>query len=468
MVAVEPLRPQAGPQREFMRCRADLAVFGGAAGGGKTHGLLLEAARYVDRPGFRGVIFRRTSPQITAGGGLWDAAGNIYPRVRAAPNISAREWRFARGGRIAFRHLQHESNIYDWQGAELAFIGFDELTHFTERQFFYLLSRSRTTCGVRPYVRATCNPDAGSWVKGFLQWWIDPQTGYPIQERIGVLRWFYRVDDELNWYDSREAAEAAHPDLSAEAPPKSVTFIPAKLSDNAILCGKDPGYRSNLMALSWVERARLLDGNWNATASDGLFRAEWFPPAVEDRDLPTKWKRKVRSWDFAATEQKDNNDPDWFAGVLMGLDDAGRYWVLDVRRYRISPLKVKRTIRDVAAQDGADVEIVVEQEPSAAGKVLAAEIKDWLGRGTDDDGKPADPLKVFIFRPDKTTGDKVTRAYPFSVECEKGNVWLAKGGWLKAYLSELTQFPTKGVHDDQVDASTTAHRRLRGGGLVWA
>lgn len=454
MAAVETLRPQEGPQRAFMESEADLVIFGGAAGGGKSHGLLLEAARYVDRRGFRGVVFRRTSPQITAGGGLWDASGAIYPRVRAKANISAREWRFPRGGRLAFRHLQHESDIYDWQGAELAFIGWDELTHFTERQFFYLLSRNRTTCGIRPYVRATCNPDAGSWVKAFLQWWIDPVTGYPDPDRIGVLRWFYRVEDELNWYGSREEAEAAHPDLAVDSSPLSVTFIPAKLSDNAILCAKDPGYRAKLKALSWVERARLLDGNWNATASDGLFRAEWFPPAVEESALPAVWKQTVRAWDLAATEQKDSNDPDWLAGVKMGKDGEGRYWVRDVKRFRISPLKVKNTIKATAEEDGKDVEIVIEQEPGSAGAVLAAELKSEF---------TAAGFRCYIFRPDKTTGDKVTRAYPFSAECERKNVYLARGPWLKSWLGELTQFPTKGVHDDMTDASCVAYRRLRGG-----
>ena len=143
---------------------------------------LIEGARHTPNPGYRGVVFRRTSPQITAGGGLWDAAGAVYPAVGATANVSAREWRFPSGGRLAFRHLQHESNIYDWQGAELGFVGFDELTHFTERQFFYLLSRLRTTAGFRPYCRATTNPDAASWVARWVEWYVDPGTGYAIPE----------------------------------------------------------------------------------------------------------------------------------------------------------------------------------------------------------------------------------------------------------------------------------------------
>jgi predicted phage terminase large subunit-like protein len=339
--------------------------------------------------------------------------------------------------------------VYDWQGSELSLIAWDELCHFSERQFFYLLSRNRTTCGVRPYVRATCNPDAGSWVKGFISWWLDPLTGYPVPERAGVLRWFYRAGDDIHWHDTRGAAEQAHPDLAADAPPKSVTFIPARLSDNAVLCARDPGYRANLMALSWVERGRLLDGNWNVTAADGLFRADWFAVLGECPPLA----RQVRAWDFAATVPKDNNDPDWLAGVRVGQTaaDPAKFVVADVRRARVSPEKVRKLVVDTAAEDGAGVEVVVEQEPGAAGKILADDLKRELS---------AVGVRCHVFRPDKTTGDKVARAHPFSAACEQGRVAVVKGQWVKAYLAELTAFPTKGVHDDQVDGSTTAYLRL--------
>lgn len=203
------------------------------------------------------------------------------------------------------------------------------------------------------------------------------------------------------------------------------------------------------------------------TAGDGLFRAEWFPPAVKADDLPKLWKRKVRSWDLAATEQKDANDPDWLVGCLLGEDEAGRFWVLDVKRHRISPVKVKQTIRATAEQDGPDVEIVVEQEAAAAGKILAEEMRAALTGKTDAAGQPQTPFRCHIFRPDKTTGDKVTRAYPFSAACEQGKVWIVAAPWNKAWLAELSSFPAKGVKDDQVDASACAHRRLTSGGKAF-
>src|SRR5215472_10419042 len=179
---------QRGPQTQFLETSADIAIYGGAAGGGKTVGLLLEPLRYVSRvPNFTVVCFRRTMPQITNPGGLWDETQNLYPRAGGMPHLGPREWRWRRGGKIRFSHLQFDSTVYDWQGAQITLICFDELTHFSKHQFFYMISRNRSTCGVRPYIRATCNPDADSWVADFLAWWIDPETGFPIPERAGVL-----------------------------------------------------------------------------------------------------------------------------------------------------------------------------------------------------------------------------------------------------------------------------------------
>lgn len=177
-------------------------MFGGSAGGGKSFGLLLEPLRHVHNPRFGTVIFRRTYPEIMGTGGLWDTAGEVYPQLGAVPNKSGKSWRFPSGATVVFRHLEHEGDVYAWQGAQIPLIGLDELTHFTARQVFYLMSRNRSTCGVRPYGRATCNPDAGSWVAEFLSWWIDQLTGFPVPGRAGVLRWFYRKGDDIHWFDS--------------------------------------------------------------------------------------------------------------------------------------------------------------------------------------------------------------------------------------------------------------------------
>ncbi len=157
------LRPQPGPQEDFLSSSADIVIYGGAAGGGKTYGLLLECIRNVDVEEFGAVVFRRVSTQITSQGGLWDTSKQIYPLTGALPTTQPRHlWRWKSGARVTFAHLQNDQDVQSWQGSQIPLICWDELTHFTEYQFFYMLSRNRSASGVAPYMRATCNPDATS------------------------------------------------------------------------------------------------------------------------------------------------------------------------------------------------------------------------------------------------------------------------------------------------------------------
>ena len=167
------IRPQQGAQEKFLMSSADIAIYGGAAGGGKTFALLIECLRHSDNPDFNAVVFRRQSNQITNAGGLWDTAVNMYSPLGASFKTNpSPQVTFPSGAKINFNHLQLERDIYNWQGSQIALIAFDELTHFTEKQFVYMLSRNRSTCGVKPYIRATTNPDADSWVADFLSWWM--------------------------------------------------------------------------------------------------------------------------------------------------------------------------------------------------------------------------------------------------------------------------------------------------------
>lgn len=257
---------------------ADIVISGGAAGLGKTFTLLLEFLRHIDITQWGGVIFRRTSVQIRNQGGLWDTSMGIYPHAGGKPKESVLEWDFKYGARLKFAHLEHEKNIYDWQGSQIPFIGFDELTHFSKKMFFYLLSRNRSTCGVKPYLRATCNPDPDSWVAEIIAWWIDPETGLPIPERDGVVRFFVIDGDEMIWGDTvEEVIEKAWYFLQEAISDsginpaefvKSFTFISGSIYDNKELLKVNPAYLANLLAQDEQTKLQLFKGSWKVVISD--------------------------------------------------------------------------------------------------------------------------------------------------------------------------------------------------------
>lgn len=435
------LRAQPGPQDQFLRSKADIAIYGGAAGGGKTMALLMEAVRNCrEHKDFGAVIFRRTNVQVRNEGGLWDESERIYPQEGARGFRSLLEWRFKSGATVRFAHLEHDRTVYDWQGTQIALIGFDELTHFTAKQFWYLTSRNRSTCGVRPYIRATCNPDADSWVAALIAWWIDQETGLPIAERAGVLRWFVRDGDSLIFDHAPDALEARFPGQ----PAKSLTFVPARLADNPALTRADPGYLANLMALPPVERARLLDGNWKVRPAAGLlFRRHW----CRIVDAAPEGLRRIRGWDLAGTPKTEANDPDWTAGTLIGRSGEGTYFVLDHVRLRDTPGEVERLIRSTAASDGPEVEIALPQDPGQAGKAQAAALIRAL------EGYPV--------RATPESGDKETRFRPFSAQAEAGTVQVLRGGWNEAWFAALEAFPDA-RHDDDADSTSRAFNGFLG------
>ena len=318
------IRPQSGPQENFLENDADIAIYGGAAGGGKSWALLAEPLRHVDNPHFTAVIFRRTTPEIRNPGGLWDESSDLYPTIGAEGRETNLDWSFPGGAYVKLSGLEAETDLAGWQGAQICLIEFDELTTFSERMFWFLVSRNRSNCGIKPYIRASCNPDAESWVAKLVAWWIDEETGFPIPERAGVVRWFYRVAGELEWFDSADAAKRAHPDLAGKAEPKSFTFVAAKVHDNKILLAKNPEYLANLMALPHIEQQRFLEGNWKITNQAGEWPLSYFPQKIWFDEWPkTKWLCRVIVLDpsLGRTEKSD-----YSALVSLALDSEERLW----------------------------------------------------------------------------------------------------------------------------------------------
>jgi predicted phage terminase large subunit-like protein len=452
------LRPQPGFQERFLSSPADITIGGGAAGAGKTYAELLAGARHMMVPGFSAVFFRRTTKQIRNPGGLWDGSTQVYPLLGAVPRVGDLEWEWPSGAKIKMAHLEHESNIHDWQGAQVPLFIFDELVHFTPTMFWYMLSRNRSTCGIKPYIIASCNPDADSWVADLIEWWIDqdqesPGYGFPIPERSGVLRWFTRLNDQLIWGNSREEVCDQVPSLLADQV-KSLTFIPGRLEENRILERIDPSYRGNLMAMSRVERARLLDGNWKVRPSAGDYFKRQEVTLIES--IPDDVMQWTRRWDLAATEPSESNkDPDWTVGVKMGKRKCGRYVVADAIMFRRRSDEVRRMVRTTAVNDGHAVKVGIPQDPGQA--------------GVDQIRSYTQMLAGYPIIPDRETGDKVTRADPFASQWQAGNVDVLRAPWNAQYFSQMEAFPGKGpgIHDDAVDASSGAFRTLAKGRSSW-
>lgn len=271
-------------QFEFMQRPEYEALYGGAAGGGKSDALLVEATRQVHIPHYRAIIFRDTTKQLE---GLIARSQDIYPK--AFPGVKFNEnklvWKFKSGAKIFFGYMQYEKDKYNYQGKAYDFIGFDELTHFSYDMYQYLMSRNRPVGpGTRVYIRATTNPGGKhmQWVKDrFI-------TAAPPKTRI-----LGRYTVELPNGEKKEVK-------------RSRVFIPATVFDNKKLLENDPGYLANLASLPEAEKQALLYGNWESF--EGQVFTEWRddPAHYDDQRwthvinpfrIPEHWKI-VRGYDF--------------------------------------------------------------------------------------------------------------------------------------------------------------------------
>lgn len=278
---VKKIRPQEGFQEEFLTSDADIVIGGGGAGGGKSYALLFKPLYYIDDPKFRCTIFRRNRVQVKNAGGLWDDSKDLYKDLIPSLSVNETELEYKApcGAEINFAHLEYDKNAKSYQGAQISILGFDELPHFSSYQFFYLLTRNRSMFKGKCQVLATCNPEPDSWVAKFIDWWIG-EDGFPIAERDGVLRYFYKKDksmDSIVWGDTKEEVylkcknelDELAANRKGKSDPyaliKSLTFIRGDVDDNQILLDSQPGYKGSI-AQSAEDKHRLLKGNWRRSA----------------------------------------------------------------------------------------------------------------------------------------------------------------------------------------------------------
>ena len=296
-------------QKAFQQRGEYEALYGGAAGGGKSDALLTEALRQVHIPHYRGILFRKTYPQLSE---LEDRSRDLYGRVfpEAEYSSTAHAWTFPSGAKIYFGAMQHPKDRRNYQGRSYDYIAFDELTHFTWEEYSYMFSRNRPAGpGTRVYMRAATNPGGigHSWVKERFITPAPPMT--PITET-------YRIPDPAGGWRTGS---------------RSRIFIPSTVFDNGKLLAHDPGYLASLSMLPEAEKQALLYGSWDSF--DGQVFGEWKndPAHYDDRRythvikpfrIPAHW-RIYRGFDFGYAKP--------FAVGWFAADPEGRLY--HIREY---------------------------------------------------------------------------------------------------------------------------------------
>lgn len=362
-------------QLAFINAGADEVLFGGAAGGGKSYAQLLDAFRSaLIFPRSKQLILRRTYPELEKS--LIRAALEIYPRELCRYGKTDHVMRFFNGSVIDFGYCDADGDVYRYQSAEYDFIRFDELTHFDEYQYLYLMSRLR---GSNPYpkqVKSSTNPGGRGhkWVKARF---IDPVS----------------------------------PNIMNETRQGSRLFIPATVHENMFLLSKDPKYTQRLKNLPEIERRALLHGDWDVF--DGQYFSEFNRSVhvVSPFAIPSDW-RLYRTLDYGL---------DMLACYWIALDHSGRAYVYrELYRSGAIASQAARLILDLTPEGeritatfappdlfgrGQDTGKSVADIMAGCGVALCRannsrvagwyELREWLALSADVNGDMVPALRIF-------------------------------------------------------------------------
>lgn len=292
-------------QKAFLDATESEVLFGGAAGGGKSYGQIVDALLFALRyPGSKQLILRRTFAELDRS--LIRTSLALYPRGVYTFNASSHTGRFRNGSCIDFGYCAAENDVFQYQSAEYDCVRFDELTHFTESQYVYLISRVRGANGFPKQIKSSTNPGGvgHAWVKARF---VDPAPpNTPFEGTAGMQR----------------------------------IFLPSFLSDNRFLAQKDPSYEKRLLALPPREQKALLHGDWN------IFEGQYFSEfsaashVCTPFEIPIGW-RKYRTIDY-------------------GLDRLVCLWIA------VSPDRVAYVYREYAASHlpiGASARAILDRTP---------------------------------------------------------------------------------------------------------
>jgi phage terminase large subunit-like protein len=437
--------PPYPKQRTFLELDAQEALFGGAAGGGKTESLIMSALQYVDHPRYSAILMRRREVDLTKKNAILDRAREWFTGTAAKWDAKLGGFRFPSGATICFGHLTHLADREKWKGPEFQFVGIEELTDWSEEDYVFMFSRMRSVDAAVPTrMRANTNPGGVGH-----EWVFNRFVRFARQLGTGVGYEDWRKGDRvgLACFESPPSAQVVAMARSLSVRAQGAHFVPAFAEDNPSLNRNE--YLMNLAQLDPVEFAWYGEGDWNATPSGEIFERGWLANYLDVEPPDAQW---CRYWDLAGTDPNapdaKSKDPAFSAGVKVGLQwmrsGAARVVISNVVRDRKKPADVELMVAATAECDGSEVDVVFEQEPGSAGIAVV-------------NGYQLRTLLGFSVHADRKTGSKEEMWRPLAGLARAGGLWLVRGEWNDAFVKELVGLPAG--KKDQADAAA--------GGYAW-
>lgn len=284
------IKPQAGFQERFVRSNVDCVFGGGILGAGKSFAAVLAVAEPSLDPNFRGLFLRNNLGDLRSGGGLLDNFREAYGSSVEITESGEPRVTFPSGARVDVTHVSDQSRekvMQRFKGRQYDFIYFDEGTGFTWECFTAIYTRNRGKAKWTGKVRMTTNPDRDHWIRKFIEWYIG-LDGFIMEEREGVVRYFYIAGETVNdvvWGDSKEDVyKKCRIDINRKLAKingstgtttykdliKSFTFYLGKMSENKAMLEGNDGYAGSVAMMGGRSAQQLLEGNWNVSANDVL------------------------------------------------------------------------------------------------------------------------------------------------------------------------------------------------------